>query len=395
MTTRILPVIYVIFVALPLVFWPLAEIPYELPRVIFVQVIGLLALLITGIMLVNKKITFNHNKQYVIPSLFILWAMASSIWGGDPLKSWVGNYFRNDGLITLTALFLWMLFLSKLVVNKQQIARAIWSGGLVVSCLAILEWYTGTFFGFSSGGWSDHAVGATFGQPNFLGGYLAVTLGFGIYLLSQTSKLWQKIIVLVSIVTVLLGIGTTQSWGAIITVVVVFVSWWGLTKKSLIKLVLVVMGIAGSVGITWYQLQHWQADVYPDSRLRIVRQLLVAWQQRPLLGWGWANVDYAFESNSWPIDFQHDVYVDKAHSTLLEVLVTTGLVGMLIYLIMIGVIGRKYYQKANKDAWAQTLFVVLIAYIIHSQTNVISIGEEFIFWTILGVSLSDGNQTAS
>ena len=108
------------------------------------------------------------------------------------------------------------------------------------------------------------------------------------------------------------------------------------------------------------------------------------------MGYGWANVDYAFETGGWPMRFNNDVYVDKAHSEILEVLVTTGIPGLLIYLSFLsfflnGLITK--YQKSNNKLWNFTLISGVVLYLFHSQTNVISIVEEIVFWLILGLTL--------
>ena len=114
-----------------------------------------------------------------------------------------------------------------------------------------------------------------------------------------------------------------------------------------------------------------------------MNKLIRGWKMRAWTGWGVANVDYAFESIDWPICYQHDVYVDKAHSVLLEVLVTTGLVGLILYMLMVSGVGVGLRGVEGKG-FQWILSVVLLLYVIHSQTNVIPINEEVLFWVVLG-----------
>lgn len=86
----------------------------------------------------------------------------------------------------------------------------------------------------------------------------------------------------------------------------------------------------------------------------------------------------AVESVSWPVKAFPDVYVDKAHSNLLEILVTTGIFGFLIFLAII-------FRALDQLFGKKVLLVVFLLFLFHSQTNVISINEELIFWLILGI----------
>jgi hypothetical protein len=85
-----------------------------------------------------------------------------------------------------------------------------------------------------------------------------------------------------------------------------------------------------------------------------------------------------------PVKFDPDIYADKAHSNLLEILVTTGLVGFVIYLLLI--VKTVNNLAMNKEVFSKILLLSLVLYIFHSQTNVISISEEVVFWLIIGVA---------
>jgi len=116
-----------------------------------------------------------------------------------------------------------------------------------------------------------------------------------------------------------------------------------------------------------------------ESRERIVVKGLLAFSKKPLLGWGWANFDHAFESVDWPMKLDSDVYVDKAHSNLLEILVTAGILGFIIYLL---IIFRTLILLFDKKVF----FLTFLLFLFHSQTNVISINEEMMFWLILAIA---------
>jgi O-antigen ligase len=155
---------------------------------------------------------------------------------------------------------------------------------------------------------------------------------------------------------------------------------WKLTARrwSTVKHGLVAAGMAALfVGGGFVIISR--PGVEADSRWRILNRSVMAWQARPWLGWGFANVDHAIESTVWPMPYLHDIYVDKAHSIFLEVLVTTGVVGLVTYAGLAAAV----VWRLRRNRW---LLSVALLYLLHSQTNVISINEEFVFWWLVGIA---------
>ncbi len=384
--------------AMPLVFWPWAKIPFEIPRVIFferwVEVLAVLSIL----NLKHLKVKRIDLKLVVIVAIFIFVAFLASIKGFDFSKSLAGNYYRRDGLLTFFHFLGFSLFIFLFWKEKWQhlIAKAVSLGGMLSAIWVIGQAFK--FFVLRQGGSSWYgSFGGTFGQPVFLAGFLLVALPFSLFLF-RSSKRWQKIY-LFTIAIQLMGIVLTRSLGAFLGVTLLFLVWLVLEKKKLKVLLLsliIGVAVAGITGAYWWRSQHLgevvdnPTVVVAEGRQRIFTKLILAFQKRPILGYGWANVDYAFSAVDWPVKFLHDVYVDKAHSHLLEVLVTTGLAGFLVYLVLLLYIFVrlvKAYLK-NKNLWNICLLSVFLIFVFHSQTNIISISEEIIFWLIVGIIMA-------
>lgn len=131
-----------------------------------------------------------------------------------------------------------------------------------------------------------------------------------------------------------------------------------------------------------------QGRIVAEGRERIFMKLSLSFLKRPLLGWGWANVDRAFKASDWPIKFESDIYLDKAHSHLLEVLVTAGIFGFISYLSILYFAGKRLIETMRKKTntiWFKTLLVSFLLYIIHTQTNVVSVAEDALFWIVVGI----------
>lgn len=348
----------------PFIFWPSAKVAYEVPRVWFIlrwietmTLLGVIGIF-TGAEEKKKDITL-----IALVGAYVIIALIASIFGVDLTKSMWGNYYRIDGLFTLFHLtglfFILMLYWEKSW--EALTALSIVGGALGVSILQLIFHIT------------------TFGQPNFTAGYLAVALPFLFYF-----KRFIALRILAGTIMIL-AIVTTSSIGSLLGVLVGLFSWIllnrGLSKKKLL-LIFAALALIGAI-FAWMNLQ--KGSFIAESRERIIIKGSLAFTKRPIFGWGIANYDHAFDSIDWPIKLEHDVYVDKAHSTLMETLVTTGVLGFLGY---VGILGRLFQRLIRERIMKNILFIALLVYIIHAQTNIISIAEELIFWIILGIIAS-------
>lgn len=381
---------------LPFVFWPFATVPFEIPRVWFVQrwieVLGALGLLV-GIWSLSPKRT--DSKLILLVTLFVFIAFISSSFGVDFRKSFWGNPYRSDGLFTLFHLvgFFFFLILFWRPSWQKPTVVAISAGSILVSLLSLFLAVRFYILGDASILNWDGAIGGTFGQPKFLAGYLLVTLPFLAYLGNRWTLFFQYCAIIF-----------TFAASAILSILLFWAGWLFLGKERGISRVLIpvvlVLAILGGIFFVWqnkpkFPLNSTQTEftVHPESRERIIVKGVYGFLQKPVLGWGFANFDYAFNSTVWPMKLGNDVYVDKAHSTFLEVLVTTGAIGLGVYLLIIGWVFWRLVKNRNEDKkWYKALFLVFLLYLFHAQTNVISIGEELFFWLVLGIVGSEATE---
>jgi O-antigen ligase len=242
------------------------------------------------------------------------------------------------------------------------------------------------------------SLGASFGNPVFLAGYLLVTLPFSFFLILQSKTMKSKVIFGLAMAVQVIAVVLTQAWGGVLglALFVVLVSlfftscrikYFALTFSFICLTFLIVGYLRSERNLIIKSRMMNPTLVIAEDRSRIFVKGLLGFLDRPILGWGWANFDYAFNINDWPVHYEPDAHVDKAHSTLLEILVTTGAVGFIIYLLI--VIRTLTNLKAKRDDYAKILGISLTLYLFHSQTNIISVSEEMIFWIIVGLSTID------
>jgi len=375
---------------LPLIIQPGAIVPYEIPKVFFFQSFSKLLGVLSLFLIIAKGLKL--NKKYdttllLLVAFFLLEIFISSLLGQDLSKSIYGNFYRGDGLITYLHLAIFFLSLTLFWDDSWETAT-IFSIGIssfftslwaVISNFHLYYLRGGFITDFSTG------VGGPFGQPNFLAGYLLICLPFTFHLFLKESKTPRKIFWLFELTLQILAIILTFSRASILGIPAFFLGWIGkdfLKREGHFKIlpwsVFFLLVLIIFMQALWDKTYK-DFSLQAESRERIVVKGLLAFSKKPLLGWGWANFDHAFESVDWPMKLDSDVYVDKAHSNLLEILVTAGILGFIIYLL---IIFRTLILLFDKKVF----FLTFLLFLFHSQTNVISINEEMMFWLILAIA---------
>lgn len=376
---------------IPFIWWPWASQQFELPRIWFV--LGWIELLcIITVLKVGMSSQFHFNrmigKVILVYFLALLLSLATSV---DRGKSLVGNYYRIDGLITYIHLFL-LSFITASVWNREKMSyfcRVIAIGSILTSSLALLSLPIHIFISKTAG----EVMLSTFGQPNYLAGYLIITLPFVFYLFQKSRVRSEKIYYSAGFVIQILTIILTKSWGGILGLILFLAITVSLssTIPLYLKKIVIGSGILGMfliVSVYIYFISQTPPAVLAESRERIFVKAILSYTKKPITGWGIANFDHAFESVEWPIHYSADIYVDKAHSTLLENLVTGGIVGLGAFIFFLYTVSRRMVQHffTPDRGIFLPLLLVLVLYIFHSQTNVISIAEEIFFWIVIGVA---------
>ncbi len=359
-----------------------APVPFEVPKaqatIIWIDVLFLLVCI--QYVVAPFHVRFHAKNMQLILVLFGVIAGISGLGGVDPVKSFYGNYYRFDGLVVLFHLIVFAFMIG--VIWKKE-----WDQGLVrsvafsVISLALVAMYTGLshFNGFPL---KQQAV--TFGNPKFLAGYLVVGLPFILYEAFGARKL-KRLAWLVGAVLVLFAFPFVHAMGAYVALgggLVVAVRLFGTLSKKWYRLILMMFVLFIVCVAGYYFVARPPYSVQADRRDRIFAKAIVAWWHRPALGWGWANFDEAFRTTDWPDHFSIDAYVDKAHSELVEVLTTTGVAGFICFSILMW---RTWKGGiCQKHAFTRFLMVPFVVYLVHAQTNVISISESLLFWFMVG-----------
>lgn len=379
---------------MPFIWWPWAEVAYELPRVWFVLgSIDVLILLSLPILL-HRNIFFMKSALIKYIGLFLFAIILSVPFGSDPPKSIWGNWWRMDGVVTIIHLAAYTLLLLQLSGYRLTIlAWGIGTGALAMSIFITAQGIL-HYLGYDIPT-VDGAIGSVFGQPNFLAGYLVVTLPFVSFVIDGSAFLFRggRLNMLLYFFPAF-AIACTRSVGGIaglLLFIILMLIRHARKVSDRIKIAFTGCGIIMIILLIAYSLIKSAAlppQILAESRQRIFMKGLLAFARKPVNGWGWADFDHAFTSIDWPYHFQTDAYVDKAHSNLLEILTTTGITGFIAYSALLFAAGKRLlanYRNNPASEFAFTLLAAFVLYIFHTQTNVTSIAEELVLWTVLGL----------
>ncbi|OGK19319.1 hypothetical protein A3G67_01555 [Candidatus Roizmanbacteria bacterium RIFCSPLOWO2_12_FULL_40_12] len=357
--------------------WPWSSFIYELPRIWFVR-IWIEALLLFGLFFGLPHLKKKHHDGLLIGLVLILCAISffASFVGIDSLQSFFGNAFRDNGIFTfmhLIGLFFFLALFWEKTWEKEFVTVIALSSFLN----AILTIVLGLVFKAPFTG--------TFGQNSFLAGYILVTTPFIVQAYENSRNKFSELIWFCALVINVFVVLLSKSLGGIIGILLliagIFLKNTALSKRQIFY-TLLFSGIL--LGAAFFFIKISGPFTF-ESRERILMRGVNAFTQKPFTGWGWANFDYAFRSVDWPIRYEHDIYVDKAHGVLLEFLVTTGIFGLLAYL---AILIRFFLRFLRENTVSYYAFLSLLLFVIHSQTNIISISEELIFWILLGIVAS-------
>ena len=88
----------------------------------------------------------------------------------------------------------------------------------------------------------------------------------------------------------------------------------------------------------------------------------------------------------------NDVYVDRAHSSWLEVLITTGVVGFIFYISFVLLL---FNRMSWDDQFSKAVTIALILYLINAQVNVTSVAQDALFWVLGAVVVANFNSRMS
>ena len=330
-----------------------------------------------------------------------------------------GAYTRYEGLITIAtyALLYWVV-----VQFVQTRAQARWLlramlGGAAVECVvacaqAFFASQTGDLgiFGETATtfGGVARAIG-TMANANNLAIWLAMLIPIGVYEAATAGRLWGRILAacttLLMLVTLVVSFGRAAWLSAPcgVIVMVLLLRWRSPRRMSVAAVIGAAAGalaVVAAVGLAAYHLGvpllraavirlASLADVTGGSggvRLHLYSDTVGMVATRPLLGFGPDTFGLVYPSHSTG-DWLPGVVIDKAHSDILQVAATQGLLGVAAEIWLLVVLVRMLVLHRHQAAVAAVLGAV-VAYEVAMQINFSWFPVTAPFWILIGAAVA-------
>lgn len=381
--------IFTIF-ALPLMFFPWGYLAFELPKIFFLYLFSSLA-----IYLLSPSYKFsNLTKAHWLFLVFLAWIVLTAILGLSWQQSFLGSYFRMQGLLTWIGYGMLFFISAKITAEahfRRYLSLAILISSILSAVFTLIEFILLWFFSYTSQLLYSGRVIAFFGQPNFLGAYLVMSLPFIWYLVKTSSKT-NKILYILSLITVILGIFSTLSRSAYVGLIILALFWGVYHYRLLLASIvfsIVLFAILANLfpNLVYQQWYRFQVDTISkwtaENRLVIAQKSIKLIAQKPLTGYGIENFSLAFPKVITTNDLGlKDIVVDSSHNLFLDLAVNTGLTGLGLFLILCI---TTFIRGLKHEAFTKTAMASAVAFLAIHQFSPVSIVPAVLFWMSLGI----------
>jgi O-antigen ligase len=355
-----------------------------------------------------------RNPVTLAALMYVIIALIAAVLGVNRIRSFWGSYDRMDGvyyLVHVTLLYFYLVLIAK--TKGEVIVRRLLA--LLVG-LAVVSSLYGIWIALGMPAWvpsSRPRVSSFFGNPGYFAAFLILPIALTVLFWHQAKARAYRIWYLVLLALQLTGVIISGTRAAVIGVAAAaIVAGLALTvvkcrsfslrtaialiSAPVILILLLSMAARSSHAGLFQRLARIREQ---STRTRII-EWGAAWRgyrERPLLGTGSGN--YYVVANKY---FEKELYkyeranlsarADKPHNYLLEVLVTTGLAGLLAYLGMLGGAGFAFWRAYRQTVISWTECVILIggmaAYTVQNLFWFDTPASSVAFYVYLGLAAS-------
>lgn len=302
---------------------------------------------------------------------------------------------RNTGASTYLLVLVWYLLMRSAMWTQQE-WRRLFNTTIVVTGIAavwgILEYVTARI----ATGETALRISGPAGNSLIMANYLAPYLFVAAFMLSERVKLIRSslhyyIVILIGILIVIataLTFSRSSYLGVIVGVICCAGYVWSLIKTgnhkrafiyvggALVAVVIVygaLMTAVGSNSSAILQRLSISRESFSTLQTRFLNWQIAlnAIKERPIFGWGWENYRIAADKHFDPTLAEHSYYetrIDKPHNIFLEIWVTTGTVGLFIFLGLLYVVVTSIHRLKKNSVVSEfgswILYGFLTAYIV-------------------------------
>jgi len=297
--------------------------------------------------------------------------------GVDFYKTFWGTIERGEGFLTILHLIIYFLILTWTFKSKKEWLNYL-SGAAIVSLLV-------SFYGVFQRAnmekflwWQiihpgESRISATIGNAAFMGAYTLASFFLSLLLFFKRKHwLWKIFFAIIALVNFAI-LFQTQTRGALLswTIMVIFLCLFYAIKSPdklkkniaigiLISIIVLCLAVWFSKDSSWVQnngtlmrLTNISAtDITTESRILAITTSWKGWTDRFILGYGWENYNIAYNKYFPPEVFKDtgsQLWFDRAHNTIFDVAVATGIFGLINYLVIFGLALFYLFKNIKRD----------------------------------------------
>lgn len=361
--------------------------PFVFPRTIaFRLIIEICLALFIVIALLDKNYRPRFSILLSLITGFVGIMIVSSAFGANLYHSFWSTIERSEGINTWLHLLAFFVILTSVFKSKKD-----W---LELFNLVIISGWLQVLYGFMQYSKSSYIIQGlgerimgSLGNPTFFATYVLFIIFIAAYLITQKGS---KLIKLTHVILILLNLFLlwhTLNRGSILALIC-GVLFFLILKMRQVKnrktkialgIILVILIISPLITMInkdsdWVQSSDTLRRITKISPTDITTQnRLIAWgvgwqgfKERPILGWGWENYNVTFNKYFNPAltrDIGSRAWYDRAHNVVVETAVATGLLGLIVYLSIIGwatfLLFKKQVDQKNLST-GNLVFITLI-----------------------------------
>ncbi len=285
--------------------------------------------------IIKIKINLKEPPLYIKAGLvFISVALLSLIL--TPLKLTIPEYLTSFLYVVRFFIFIflgWLLYSGAFPNLAKNSLNILSISGIILAVLGLIQLVILPDLRFlKQFGWDPHyfRTVSTFLDPNFLGAYLVLTL-----ILIHKSKKWFFAIVYLALLT-------TFSRGAYLAFLISFLTLAFLNRSLKLAIITIMLFLGLMVG--FFSYQHQVAEPRGINRVESAQFRFSTWQQGWQLFQNHIGLGVGFNTYRYALRTYHlaDMTFLQTHgsstndSSLLYVAATTGIIGLISYLIFLG-----------------------------------------------------------
>ena len=406
---------------IPLVYWDGLSFPYMTPKTIMFRGLAIIiAGLFAYLVFVKKEQFYFHRLKSIwawSPGILVVVAIVTSLMGGNFFHGFWSSLGRGDGILTLISAIV-LFYVSLVSFDKTLIFRlfkTIAVVGTLVTIYTLLQWLEmNTHKNLPIIKIMEGRIGGTLNNAAFLASYLSMTFFATLYVtLNAKGKwFWIGFVASVAQITAIIMSATRSSLLGLILALGIFViyqSILGFGKiKKISRIALLLMIILSALFFTFRaelkgsniesirriaQISLKEGTV--SNRIFVWKNLFPEAMKKPILGYGSENIETVFNRVYDPTKISEQ-WFDRSHNAFLDYLLQYGLVGLLLYVLMILsllVVSFKIWRNGEK--YGAYLFFAGLLYVVNNFFVFDTSVTLWLFVTLLAVVLSSEKEEAS